>query len=55
MQQKNPIPQQMDEHRSLVITGYCSNQGGFEREGALVFGQLIKITHKRAFPSSRVY
>ena len=36
----------MNEHRSPVITGYCSNQAGFEREGTLSFGQLIKITHK---------
>lgn len=41
---------QMNEPGSLVITGYCSNQAGFERECTLSFGQLIKITHKRSFP-----
>lgn len=45
----------MNEHRSLVITGYCSNQASFEREGTLSFGQLIKITHKRGSPPSWVY
>lgn len=52
---RDPTPLQMNEPRSLVITGYCSNQAGFERGGALSFGQLIKITHKRGSPSSWVY
>lgn len=40
----------MNEPRPSVITGYCSNQAGFEKRGMLSYGQLIKITRKRSAP-----
>lgn len=47
-----PLPnaEAQDESRLPVITGYCSNQAGFEKGGTLSSGQLIKITHKRSSP-----
>lgn len=49
-QQRDANLSQMNEPRPSVITGYCSNQAGFERRGTLSYGQLIKITRKRGSP-----